>query len=47
MNCRRFGLEGSQGHIKLLHIASVVLGAQKENPPKKIGSEGIRDFSST
>jgi hypothetical protein len=46
-NCRRFGLEGSQGHIKLLHIASAVLGAQKENPPEKIGSEGIRDFSST
>jgi len=35
-NCRRFGLEGSQDHIKLLHVASAVLGTQKENPPEKL-----------
>jgi hypothetical protein len=46
-NCRRFGLEGSQDHIKLLHIASAVLGAQKENPQEEIWFRGIRDFSST
>ena len=40
-NCRRFGLEGSQAHIKLLHIASAALGAQRKIPRKQLVPRGF------
>jgi len=41
---RSIGLENSQSHIKLLHVACVALIAQKRNPSEKAVSEGLNLF---